>query len=187
MRARGAFADYHIKFYCCPVNKHRTKGRRSQGAKEYRRGCSPPAPDRREEPPVVVRQQKKPRRGDRVLICCLQSNWTFCRPFGAFVLLMFLYRGLTPPSVFFRAFGAFPRTTIIKFNVSSTKIQRTIKHKDTKSYAAEQTLFPPPLWGRAFLPPPKGGRGSWSFRESFVSLRHGELLSVFVTLCLFNT
>ena len=36
-----------------------------------------------------------------------------------------------------------------------------IKHKDKKSYAAEQTLFPtlPPLWGRAFLPPPKGGRG----------------------------
>ena len=34
------------------------------------------------------------------------------------------------------------------------KSQRTIKHKDTKSYAAEQTLFPtlPPLWGRAFLP-----------------------------------
>ena len=34
-----------------PRNKHRTKGRRSQGAKDHRRGCTPPAPDRREEPP----------------------------------------------------------------------------------------------------------------------------------------
>ena len=33
-------------------------------------------------------------------------------PFGAFVLLMLLYRGLAPPSVFFRTFGAFPQTTI---------------------------------------------------------------------------
>ena len=34
------------------------------------------------------------------------------------------------------------------------KDNQTQRHEDTKSYAAEQTLFPtlPPLWGRAFLP-----------------------------------
>ena len=31
----------------------------------------------------------------------------FCHPFGVFVLLIPLYRGFTPPSVVFRAFGAF--------------------------------------------------------------------------------
>ena len=34
-------------------------------------------------------------------------------PFQGLVLLMRLFRGLTPPSVVYRAFGAFPRTAII--------------------------------------------------------------------------
>ena len=52
--------------------------------KDHRRG---------RKPPVVVRQQKKPRRGDRVLMCCTQTNWTFCRPFGASFPDMFLTGG----------------------------------------------------------------------------------------------
>ena len=44
---------------------------------------------------------------------CYRISYIFCRPSRAFVWLMLLYRGLTPPSVFFRTFGAFPQTQIV--------------------------------------------------------------------------
>ena len=70
------------------------------------------------------------------------------------------------------------------------KDNQTQRHEDTESYAAEQTLFPtlPPLWGRAFLPPPKGGRGVLELEVVFcVFTWRGLLLSALVSLCLLNT
>ena len=100
----------HILFYFVILlseEKHRTKGRRSQGAIDYSRGWTPPAPDRREAPLVIAQQQEKSRRDDRpqtgVLtpgtsaltklsperateyITCLISNCLYlCRPFRTF-------------------------------------------------------------------------------------------------------
>ena len=45
--------------------KARTKGRRSQGTRDHRRG---------RKPPVIVRQQKKPRGGDRDLSMLLLNT-----------------------------------------------------------------------------------------------------------------
>ena len=45
--------------------KSRTKGRRSQGTRDHRRG---------RKPPVIVRQQKKPRGGDRELSMLLLNT-----------------------------------------------------------------------------------------------------------------
>ena len=92
---------------------------------EHRRGCCPPAPERSEEPPVVVRQQKKPRRGDRVLNMLSTNQLDVLSPLWGFRLLMFLYRGFAPPSVFFRTSSAFPRTLIIiKQTLRKAKVNR---------------------------------------------------------------
>ena len=59
------------------------------------------------QPPVIVRQRKKPRRGDREISKLILVLLHVLSPFQGFVLLMPLPRGLTPPSVVFRTYGAF--------------------------------------------------------------------------------
>ncbi len=83
--------------------KSRTKGRRSQGTRDHRRGC---------KPPVMLQRQRKPRGGDRELSKLLSNMLDILSPLQGLVLLTHLFRGFSPPSVVFRTFGAFPRTPI---------------------------------------------------------------------------
>ena len=79
-------------------------------------GWTPPAPERSEEPPVIAQQHEKSRRDDRNTNNLILNRLCTLSPFQGLVLLMFLYRGFfpsvrrrrtTPPSVVYRAFGAY--------------------------------------------------------------------------------
>ena len=84
--------------------KHRTKGRRSQGAKDHRRGCTPPAPDRREEPPghdslIIVSPEPKvddSQGATEYVTCIITTCLCLCRPFGAFSFVAILPGVHTP-------------------------------------------------------------------------------------------
>ena len=67
-----------ITKYCCP-------GKSTEGAKEHRRGCFPPAPDRREEPPghdslTII----SPEGATEYVTCIITTCLCLCRPFRAF-------------------------------------------------------------------------------------------------------
>ena len=50
--------------------------------------------------------ERSPEGTKEFLICCPLTCWTFCRPFRASFSRHVPYRGLAPPSVVSRAFGA---------------------------------------------------------------------------------
>ena len=66
-------------------------------------------------------QQKKPRRGDRVLNVLFTNQLDVLSPLRGFRFVDVPVPGVTPPSVFFRTFGAFPRTLILQ-NLARTKL-----------------------------------------------------------------
>ena len=73
-----------ITKYCCP-------GKSTEGAKEHRRGCFPPAPDRREEPPghdslTII----SPEGATEYVTCIITTCLCLCRPFGAFSVVAIL-------------------------------------------------------------------------------------------------
>ena len=71
-------------------------------------------------PPVIAQQHEKSRRDDRDRSNLILNRLCTLSPFQGLVLLMRLFRGLTPPSVVYRAFGAFPRTVILCYSFSET-------------------------------------------------------------------
>ena len=93
-----------IVFYCCPGKSTEPKVDDSQGAKDHRRGCSPPAPDRREEPPGRVSLTIISPEGATEYVTCLISTCLWlCRPltivdlwFGAFSVVATLPGVVTP-------------------------------------------------------------------------------------------
>ena len=79
-----------ITKYCCP-------GKSTEGAKEHRRGCFPPAPDRREEPPghdslTII----SPEGATEYVTCIITTCLCLCRPFRAFSFVATL-PGVTTP------------------------------------------------------------------------------------------
>ena len=59
------------------------------------------------KPPVIARRLSKSRRDDRDRCKMKLNKLHVLSPFQGLVLLMRLCRGLTPPSVVFRTFGAY--------------------------------------------------------------------------------
>ena len=59
-------------------------------------------------PPVIAQQHEKSRRDDRDISNLILNRLCTLSPFQGLVLLMHLFRGLTPPSVVCRPFGTFP-------------------------------------------------------------------------------
>ena len=58
-------------------------------------------------PPVMLQRQEKPRRGDRDLSKLLSNKLDILSPFRGFCFVDVPVLGGSPPSVFFRALGAF--------------------------------------------------------------------------------
>ena len=83
--------------YCCP-------GKSTKGAKEHRRGWTPPAPDRREEPPghdslTIISPEPKvddSQGATEYVTCIITTCLCLCRPFGAFSVVAIL-PGVTTP------------------------------------------------------------------------------------------
>ena len=72
-------------------------GKSTGGAKENRRGVTPPAPERSEEPPVQEHQRNKSPEGATEYLTCLISTCIyFCRPLGAFSVVASLPGACAP-------------------------------------------------------------------------------------------
>ena len=73
------------------------RGKSTGGAKENRRGVTPPAPERSEEPPVQEHQRNKSPEGATEYLTCLISTCIyFCRPLGAFSVVASLPGACAP-------------------------------------------------------------------------------------------
>ena len=135
-------------YYCCPGNislfllgpflsvflTNSSSWRLAKSLEEttdYRRGWTPPAPDRREEPPVILQQQRKPRRGDRDINKLLLNKLHILSPLRGLLLLGYHVPGVNTPVCVLSHLRCFSPDSNISIsgpdNRSSKGVQRQVQ------------------------------------------------------------